>query len=229
MKTKAVDAPLVNRRMRWLVGRTLAFFGDSITAEPRGSYVGLVAARLAEQCGGPVFNIVNSGVDSSSIYDITDRLPEVLLEYDPDIVIVFVGINDSKILKCTKRPLVSVRDFREAYARFVNGADSGRKRIKIVVTLPPLMFSSIVSGAALAEYWYWNEADYNKYCDVIRGFGSHGQCVVADVQEAFRKCTESNERLFSGDGVHPSIVGHRVIAEVITKAIGRCRGQACAK
>jgi len=206
----------------WLAGRTIAFMGDSVTADVRANYVTLLLDRLADSIDVASLNVINSGIDSSSIFDILDRIVEIIVEHDPDVVVSFVGINDAKMFRKTHQALVDRQVFEERYSTFLDFIDLQRSRKKIVITPPPLLFDEIRDGEFLADYWYWDPERYVEYVDSIRSVASrHKECVVADVYSQWPHHNRNNHRPFYPDGVHPNIYGHRVIAAAVLEALGK--------
>jgi lysophospholipase L1-like esterase len=203
-------------KAKWgpFLGRSVAFIGDSLTAESRVNYVSLFLDRVAAHIDLTKLCVVNSGVDSSSVFDALDRVPELDIEHDPDTVFILLGINDSKIFRRINEPLVDLQVFGKAYKRLLELLDARRARKKVLITPPPLLFGEIDKGAILAEYWRWDERDYERYVDIIRATAGSPGVYVADVFEAFRQYT-GEHRLYYEDGVHPNAYGHRIIAETL--------------
>ena len=203
----------------WFKGKKIAFIGDSVTADLTGNYVTMVADRLASLLDASSIEIINSGVDSSSVLDALDRLPDVLIESDPDVFVFFLGINDSKIFRQIDRPLLSSTEFEKSYTSLLDLADAERQRLKILVTIPPLLFEKIKNGTLLEKYWYWIPADYEKYVKAIRKIAIRKNCVIADVYNQFQNPNTKLDKLFKDDGVHPNIYGHRLIADTVMKSL----------
>jgi lysophospholipase L1-like esterase len=207
--------------LRWLEGKTIVFVGDSITADLTANYVTLTADRLADQIDITELTIVNSGVDSSSIFDALDRLPDILIEHEPDAFVVLLGVNDSKMFRQIDQPLVPPEAFGRAYGVFLDKVDATRRVPKVLLTPPPPLFDVVLHGELLAKYWYWKEDLYAQYIDAIKHLATRPQCVVADAFQVFLK--EANpSRLFSADGVHPNILGHRLLSECVLDGLRRC-------
>jgi lysophospholipase L1-like esterase len=202
----------------WLLGKTIAFIGDSVTADSRSNFVTLLAESLSEQLDISKVVFVNSGVDSSSVADALDRIPDVLIDSDPDLFIIFLGINDSKIFHFIDKPLLTPEVFKETYINMLMRIDSHKTNRKILVTPPPLLFDEINKGNFLRNYWYWIPSDYEKYITAIKEIGKQFNASIADVYSAF-KDDRSGHRLFYQDGVHPNIYGHKIIAAQILKKI----------
>jgi lysophospholipase L1-like esterase len=132
-------------------------------------------------------------------------------------MVIFIGINDSKIFHFINRPLIDVEVFKESYAAFLKRADVPRKRKKILINLPPLLFDQIREGDYLKDFWYWDSKLYAKYNRAIRDLAKDHDCLVADIHSVFEN--ENKVNLFNDDGVHPNIYGHQLIANEVLKAL----------
>lgn len=219
MSTKTQNSP--DKFLGWLEKKTIAFVGDSITADLKSNYVTLIVDKLVDVIDVSSIVITNSAADSSSIFDALDQLPDVLLEYDPDVFVVFLGINDSKIFYKIDRPLIAPDVFEASYASFLDYLDADRTRDKVLVTPPPLHFQEIRAGDYLADYWYWTPSLYAKYISAIKRVAKRPRCVVADAYGLFTQTGLENQRLFYEDGVHPNIHGHRLIASLVLDAFSQ--------
>lgn len=65
--------------------------GESTTF---GQYPRLLSRILSEQAGPGTFSVIDRGVPGISSTDIVERLPMLLDEYKPDMVVTMMGIND---------------------------------------------------------------------------------------------------------------------------------------
>lgn len=81
----------------------ILFIGDSITDANRDNtdptdlgegYVSLLAEKLRPLYENMSFTFVNKGVSGNRIFDIAERLERDCIAENPDIVILFEGIND---------------------------------------------------------------------------------------------------------------------------------------
>lgn len=194
-----------------LEGKTLAFVGDSITADLRFNYVTLVMDRLASELDVSLVDVVNSGIDSSSVFDALDRAPDIVLEHAPDVVVVFLGMNDSKIFRHNDCPLVPVKAFESTYRALLARLDTPKKTTKLLLTPPDPLFQKVKTGSLLKDYWYWTPESFGSYVAAVKKIAREESCGLADVQQSFA-ASEHRERLFTEDGVHPNVLGHQIIA-----------------
>src|SRR6185437_5340727 len=72
----------------------LIFFGDSITqmgVQPQG-YVTLADSILNSNGGN--YDVIGAGIGGNKVYDLYLRMDEDVLSKSPDIVVIWVGVND---------------------------------------------------------------------------------------------------------------------------------------
>src|SRR4051812_6005113 len=72
------------------------FFGDSITelgAMPGGFILKIDSMSRAENKGNQ-YDLIGSGISGNKIYDLYLRLDDDVLSKNPDLVIIYIGVND---------------------------------------------------------------------------------------------------------------------------------------
>jgi lysophospholipase L1-like esterase len=75
------------------------FFGDSITelAVKRDKYVGYILrmdSMLKLQKKNEQYELTGSGISANKVYDLYLRMEDDVLSKNPDVVVIFVGVND---------------------------------------------------------------------------------------------------------------------------------------
>jgi len=164
--------------------RTLLVLGDSLSAEyglARGSgWVSLLDKRLGAQAPG--WKLVNASISGETTSGGRTRLPALLKQHRPDLVILELGGNDA----LRGLPIANTRDNLATMAR--SAREAGAKVVVVGMEVPPnygrryaedfsASFAKVAreTGAALVPF-------------LLRG--------VADVPEA--------ETLFQPDRIHPT-------------------------
>ena len=113
--------------------RTLLVVGDSLSAEyglPRGSgWVALLERRLAEQRIG--FKVVNASISGDTTSGGLSRLPALLKQHRPVVVVIELGGNDA----LRGLPLAGTRDNLLAMTRQAKAA--GAKVLLVGMQVPP--------------------------------------------------------------------------------------------
>jgi len=75
--------------------KKVVFFGDSITqmgVNP-GGYIADMKDMLAQQ-GVTNYDLVGAGIGGNKVYDLYLRMPSDVIAQSPDIVVIYVGVND---------------------------------------------------------------------------------------------------------------------------------------
>ena len=74
----------------------ILFFGDSITemGAQKGGYIDLMNKQLSESDAAKKYTFEGAGIGGNKIYDLYLRLEEDVLAKKPDVVVIWVGIND---------------------------------------------------------------------------------------------------------------------------------------
>lgn len=193
----------------------LLFAGDSITdssrdrADPASlgkGYVRQIADRLR---GGP--EVVNKGLNGNRIYDLEARWTTDVLALRPTVLTVKIGINDT--WRTFDRGLSSpVGKFRAAYTRLLAGARQHLPADLYVIT--PFLLP------VEPEQHEWQDdlaPRIEVALDVAIEFGA--RLVRADLFMP-RAAAEHGNATLAPDGVHPSPLGHRILAEAWLAAAG---------
>ena len=76
--------------------KKVVFFGDSITAAGirPGGYIKMIDSLIKQEGADANFELVGAGVSGDKIYDLYLRIEEDVLKQNPDIVVIYVGVND---------------------------------------------------------------------------------------------------------------------------------------
>ena len=193
----------------------VACVGDSITyGHGIGNWTeNNYPARLQEILGDGyhVANFGHSGRTLSSDGDkpYTDsKQYQLSLEYNPDIVIIMLGTNDSKSKNWT-----SEIEFIKEYEKFVNSYKKNNPDVKIILCTPAKAF--FPNGKNEGETNYKIQPSIvDLIRNEIRAFALLEKYELADIYNV----TEYHDEWFK-DNVHPNSDGAYAIAQEIAKKI----------
>lgn len=76
--------------------KRVIFFGDSITqagVQP-GGYITRIKDILTKENSADKFELIGSGIGGNKVYDLYLRLEDDVLSKKPDIVFIYIGVND---------------------------------------------------------------------------------------------------------------------------------------
>lgn len=133
---------------------------------------------------------------------------ELSLDYDPDIVIIMLGTNDSK-----PKNWKSELDFIKEYENFINSYKKNNPDVRIILCTPAKAF--FPNGKSEGETKFDIQPSIvDRIKNEIRAFALLGKYELVDIYSL----TEYHEEWFE-DKVHPNNDGARAIAEAIAKKI----------
>ena len=197
--------------------KKIIFFGDSITAAgvKPGGYIVKIGDLARKDNVGDQYEFIGAGIGGNKVYDLYLRLEDDVLSKDPDIVIIFVGVNDV----WHKRSYGTGTDadkFEKFYAALI--AKLQAKNITVVLCTP----------AAIGERTDFSnelDGDLNSYSNIIRGLAKKNNLQLIDLRKDFLEYnkqfnTENKESgILTTDRVHLNEKGNEFVAEKMWKTI----------
>ncbi|MFJ9519982.1 GDSL-type esterase/lipase family protein [Kitasatospora sp. NPDC101801] len=191
---------------------TVLFQGDSITDAGRDrtrpadlghGYAALAAARLP---GGPT--VLNRAVSGDRLADLRKRWDTDTLAHRPTLVSVLIGVNDTwRRYDSAQHSLIDTweHEYHQLLTRLHTHCAP-----RLVLIEPFLV-------PVTAAQWSWREDLDPRIQAVRRLAAAHGALLLAAdglLNQASR--TAGDPALIAPDGVHPSPLGHRLLADAWT-------------
>ena len=196
--------------------KKVIFFGDSITqagVEPKG-YITVMQGMLAKQ-GITNYELAGAGIGGNKIYDLYLRMDSDVIAKTPDIVVVYVGVNDV----WHKRSFGTGTDadkFEKFYHALIHKLELNNA--KVVVVTP----------AAIGEKTDFSneqDGDLNKYCNIIRKIAADEKVPLVDLRKFLLDYNVANNHnnadkgILTADGVHLNDKGNQLVAEQMWNVI----------
>ncbi|RZK40480.1 MAG: G-D-S-L family lipolytic protein [Pedobacter sp.] len=189
--------------------RKVIFFGDSITqAGVQGNgYINM----LKKTTDPTKFELIGAGIGGNKVYDLYLRLEEDVLNKKPDLVFIYVGINDvwHKLGAKTGTDYDKYLKFYQALIRKIQ--ENGSK----VVLCTPTVIGEKKDGTNEVD------ADLNKYAAGVRELAAKNNLPLCDLRKAFvdyeaAHNTEDKEKgILTTDRVHLNDVGNKLVADTM--------------
>ncbi|WP_251067338.1 GDSL-type esterase/lipase family protein [Streptomyces sp. ISL-36] len=162
------------------------------------------ALRASSAPGREPAAILNKGLNGNRVNDLEARWTADVIEANPSVVTVLIGINDT--WRRYDRGLRSpVPEFAASFDRILTRAEEKRGPRLFVMT--PFLFP------VTTEQRTWFEDLSPRTEAVLRTAEAHGATVVRTDLALLRAAEEHGPAAVAPDGVHPSPLGHGVIAE----------------
>ena len=191
--------------------KRVIFFGDSITqmgVQPNG-YISKIGAALQQKGVSDQFELMGAGIGGNKIYDLYLRMDEDVLAKDPDLVFIWIGVNDV----WHKQSFGTGTDadkFEKFYVAIIKKLQA--RNIKIILCTP----------AAIGErtdFTNQQDGDLNKYAQIIRDIAVKNNCGLLDLRKIFLdynlKNNPANKEsgILTVDRVHLNETGNQLVAD----------------
>jgi len=197
--------------------KRIIFFGDSITESgiKPGGYIKRMDSMIALQSKSDLYELAGSGISGNKIYDLYLRLDEDVLSKKPDMVVMYIGVNDV----WHKRNAGTGTD-PDKFEKFYNAILSklAVNNIKAVLCTPAVIGEK-------TDFSNEQDGDLNKYSNIIRSIADKNNLPIIDLRKIFLdynlKNNPSNKEsgILTTDRVHLNAKGNQLVAEEMLKVI----------
>lgn len=195
----------------------ILFFGDSITqagVQP-GGYITLMNGMLKDKNLTDRYELVGAGIGGNKIYDLYLRADDDVLAKSPDVVVIWVGVNDVWH-KASYGTGTDADKFEKFYTALIKKLQA--KNIKVVLATP----------AAIGERTDFSnpqDGDLNYYAGVIRKLAQQNNCGLVDLRKAFldynvkSNMQNAEKGILTTDRVHLNEKGNNLVATQMMQAL----------
>jgi lysophospholipase L1-like esterase len=192
------------------------FFGDSITqaaVQPHGFIT--IDEKLLNTGDVSNYELIGAGISGNKVYDLYLRMEEDVISLSPDIVVIWVGVNDvwhkkssgtgTDADKFEKFYLALVRKFKAAH-------------IKIIACTPATIGEK-------QDGTNEQDGDMDKYSDIIRKIAADQRLTLVDMRKSFIDYEKQNNKnngekgILTADGVHLNEAGNIFVAGLMAEGI----------
>lgn len=197
--------------------KKVVFFGDSITqagVNPDG-YITKMDSLIKAEGQSANYELVGAGISGNKIYDLYLRVENDVLSKNPDVVVIYIGINDvwHKASSGTGTDLPKYIQFYKALIKKFTD-----KNIKVIVCTPSVIGERNDDSNQ-------QDGDLNQYSKVIRSLADEFKLPLVDLRNAFavylQKHNPKNEEkgILTTDRVHLNNAGNLLVAQEMWKVI----------
>jgi lysophospholipase L1-like esterase len=193
------------------------FFGDSITqagVNP-GGYITKMKEMLEKQGIKDKFQLTGAGIGGNKVYDLYLRMEDDVLSQKPDVVVIYVGVNDVWH-KASYGTGTDADKFGNFYTALIKKMQS--QGIKVICCTP----------AAIGERTdnsNQQDGDLNHYSNIIRTISAKFDCQLVDLRKEFigynlkNNPTNKESSILTTDRVHLNEIGNQFVADLMMKAV----------
>ena len=191
--------------------KKVIFFGDSITqagVQPKG-YITQIAQSLEKQGLKDKYELIGAGIGGNKIYDLYLRMEEDVLNKKPDLVLIYIGVNDvwHKSMYGTGTDPDKFVKFYQAIINKIqaNGA-------KVILCTPAAIGERTDSSNQ-------QDGDMNSYSNMIRDLAKKNNLQLVDLRKEvldynLKNNAENKEKgILTTDRVHLNDLGNQFVAD----------------
>jgi isoamyl acetate esterase len=193
------------------------FFGDSITelgVRP-GGYVTRVDSMCKAAGKGADFEFSGAGVSGNKVYDLYLRMEEDVLAKNPDVVVIYVGVNDvwHKTLLGTGTDPDKFEKFYTAILKKLK-----EKNVRAVLCTPAVVGEKTDMSNPL-------DGDLNRYSNIIRDIAKKNNLPLIDLRKNFIEYELANnpenkeKEILTYDRVHMNARGNQFLADAMWSTV----------
>lgn len=196
--------------------KKIIFFGDSITqmgAQP-GGYISLMKEMLTQE-NITNYDLVGAGIGGNKVYDLYLRMPEDVIAQAPDIVVIWVGVNDVWH-KTSYGTGTDADKFEKFYRAIIKQLQS--HNIKVMLVTPTTIGEKY-------DYSNQQDGDLNKYSQIIRNIATDLNIPLCDLHTIFHtyevnnNTSNADKGVLTIDGVHLNDKGNKLVANEFWKIL----------
>lgn len=191
----------------------IIFFGDSITemGVHQNGYIDIIQKRLDTENKADDYQIIGSGKGGNKVYDLFFRLEKDVLSQNPDVVVIWIGVNDVWH-KSTFGTGTDFDKFEVFYREIIKKCKY--KGIKVVCCTPACIGEKTDNSNP-------QDGDLNEISKIIRKTAIDNNAKVIDFRKAFLEYnlnhnkTNSDKGSLTNDRVHLNDVGNTMVADMM--------------
>ena len=197
--------------------KRVIFFGDSITQQ--GAEAGGYINRIDSMCRGEnkssQYEFVGAGIGGNKVYDLYLRMDSDVLLKNPDIVVIYIGVND-----VWHKASYGTGTDPDKFERFYNAIIKRlrERNISVVLCTPAVIGEK-------TDFTNQQDGDLNKYAGIIHNLAVQNSFPLVDLRQKFldynkQNNTENKEQgILTRDRVHLNAKGNQLVADEMWKII----------
>src|SRR5258705_4977800 len=193
------------------------FFGDSITqaAVNPGGYIVRIDSMCKKEGMGDKFEFIGAGISGNKVYDLYLRIEDDVLAKNPDVVIIYIGVND-----VWHKASSGTGTDADKFERFYNAILKKLKErnIKVIMCTPAVIGEK-------TDFSNQQDGDMNAYSNIIRSIAQKNGLPLVDLRRAFleydsKNNPENKDRgILTTDRVHLNAMGNQLVADAMWSVI----------
>ncbi len=195
----------------------IIFFGDSITEAgvKGGGYITRIDSMCKLENKTGQYEFIGAGISGNKVYDLYLRLENDVLIKNPDIVFIYIGVNDVWH-KSSHGTGTDPDKFEKFYQAIIDKLKA--MSIKVILCTPAAIGEKI-------DFSNPQDGDINQYSTIIRSLAAKNNLPLVDLRKVFLEYNLKNnpenkdKGILTTDRVHLNTKGNQLVADEMWKTI----------
>ncbi|MES1161019.1 MAG: GDSL-type esterase/lipase family protein, partial [Bacteroidota bacterium] len=178
-------------------------------------YIVMMKDALTQKGLGSQYDLIGAGIGGNKVYDLYLRMQDDVLAQNPDVVVIWVGVNDV----WHKQSYGTGTDpdkFEKFYTAIINKLLD--KHIRVILCTPAVIGEK-------ADFTNQQDGDLNAYSQIIRNLAQKWHTGLVDLREIFHNYELKNNPgnkesgVLTLDRVHLNEAGNQLVAEKMLETL----------
>jgi lysophospholipase L1-like esterase len=191
--------------------KKIIFFGDSITqagVQPKG-YITQLQEMIDKKGEKTNYELIGAGIGGNKVYDLYLRLEDDVLNKKPDLVVIYIGVNDVWH-KSSYGTGTDADKFVKFYQALINKIQANGA--KVILCTPAAIGERI-------DFSNQQDGDMNHYSNLIRELAQKNNLPLCDLRKEFLEYNSKNnpenkeKGILTSDRVHLNELGNQFVAD----------------
>ncbi len=161
------------------------------------------------------YDLIGAGVGGNKVYDLYLRMDDDVLSQNPDIVFVWIGVNDVWH-KLSAGTGTDPDKFAKFYTAIINKLLD--RHIRVILVTPAVIGEK-------TDFTNQQDGDLNSYSQIVRNLAQKYHCGLVDLRELFHNYELKNNPgnkesgILTRDKVHLNDAGNQLVATAMLDAL----------
>ena len=184
--------------------------GDSITEQNYHlhghlNFVGIWHEQWLEKYGRRLM-MINSGVSGNTSVNLLERLERDVLRFNPDLVSIMIGINDSG-------KGISLQNYKDNLEKLIHSIREAGSEVLLLTPHPIRIYETETAS---------RYSSYPEFVEGIRESAEKMDVALCDIHKEWILRVDDHKHLsLMNDWIHPNERGHRLMADILIEQLSR--------
>ena len=181
----------------------------------KGGYIDRIQQAANKNSSQDKYELIGAGIGGNKVYDLYLRMDDDVLAKKPDVVVIYVGVNDVWH-KTSHGTGTDIDKYEKFYLAIIKKLQA--QNVRVAVCTPSVIGEKKDNANS-------QDKDLNAYSDVIRKLAPLYNCALIDLRKAFtafeaeKNVDDKESGLLTVDRVHLTASGNQLVADEMMRAL----------